>query len=137
MIATRLRLSIAVTLVALVAGFTWWEHRDENHWTILVTNQRDAQVLIVGISGGFNESTGYTIVQPHASKLATVSHDDAPPEKIIIDFESHMGPNGDLIVVPGWQATKRALVCSWDEVQRYQPLIVTDDVSTCPGLARP
>ena len=133
--------SLFVAVLLIVGGalaatrviFDW--RQGTKHWTVQVTNQRSAELLVAGLRGPMSEDTGYAILDAGASATADISHQDAPPEVVVFDFASHKGPNGELVVVPAWKADHRAVVCPWDEIQRYQPVVVTDDASSCADLA--
>jgi hypothetical protein len=128
---------VLLAVAGAVAGIwllQWWSQRSPGDWTVQVTNERVSDTLVAGIRGPMNEGTGYTLVDPNSAALAHVSHDAAPPDFVVFDLDSHKGPNGELVVVPVWQATHKAISCPWDWVQQHQPLVVTDQATTCADL---
>ena len=116
-------------------AFRWWQDAHTTHWFVQVTNERDSELLVAGVSGPMSEGTGYTVLGARASVRAEVGDQDAPPDAVIFDFASHKGSRGELVVVPVWQQYRRDIVCSWDDVQKYQPLVVTEAASSCADLA--
>lgn len=116
-------------------GFRWWQSAHTKHWMVQVTNRRGAELLVSGINGPMNEGTGYAILDPGESATVDVSHENEAPMSVVFDFASHSGPDGELIAVPVWQAYRRPIVCSWNEVQRLEPLIVTEEASSCADFA--
>jgi len=108
--------------------------RGAREWTVAVTNERAADVVVGGIAGPMSESTGYTIVGLHTSEVAHIGNGATPPDSVVFDFESHRGASGELIVVPSWQATHKPVVCSWDDVQSQQPIVITDATTSCAEL---
>ena len=131
--------TLSVALGAAALGWfalRWWRDAHTTHWSVQVTNDRSAELLVAGVRGPMSEGTGYQVLDAGASVSAEVSHQDQPPDAVIFDFASHRGSSGELVVVPVWQAYRRDIVCSWDDVQKYQPLVVTEAASSCADFAR-
>lgn len=117
---------LCAAAVGAAIGLYFHETNGRARWTIIITNDRSSQLLVAGTSQPHGETTGYTVIAPHATASADLGAQNHPPDAVIFDFESHRDADGELVVVPYWQAEHKAIVCAWQDLKADRPIVVTD-----------